>query len=121
VAWEGDFTGGGRAWAGGNGGHWNSNTRRLKSCCRATSGGGSSWEGVLAVGNGDLVLVAGGGSNRPAGGAMLTQFVSSIGRKRAGEWEGEGVRENKRGKKKEKEKNNSWRWLNKIYGSWYSV
>ena len=75
-----DFTGGVRAWASGNGGHWNSNTRPLGACSRATSGGGGSWKGVLAVGSGDLILVAGGGSNRSAGEALLAQFVSRRGR-----------------------------------------
>ena len=75
-----DFTGGVRAWASGNGGHWNSNTRPLGACSRATSGGGDSWKGVLAVGSGDLILVAGGGSNRSAGEALLAQFVSRRGR-----------------------------------------
>ena len=75
-----DFTGGGRAWASGNGGHWNSNTRPLGACSRATSGGGGSWKGVLAVGSSDLILVAGGGSNRSAGDALLAQFVSRRGR-----------------------------------------
>jgi len=80
VAVKRDFTGGGRAWASGNGGHWNSNTRPLGACSRATSGGGGSSKGVLAVGSGDLILVAGGGSNRSAGEALLAQFVSRRGR-----------------------------------------
>jgi hypothetical protein len=71
---------------------------------------------VLVVGSGDLVLVAGGGSNRPAGEALFAQFVSGRGRKRAGEWKGEGVRGHKRGKKKKKIKKDNWRWLNKIRG-----
>jgi hypothetical protein len=69
-----------------------------------------------SCGSGDLILVAGGRSIRPADGAPLAQFVSDRGRKRAGGWEGGGVLGNKRGKK-----NNSWRWLNKICGSWYRV
>jgi hypothetical protein len=59
---------------------------------------------VLAVSGDDLILVAGGGSNQPAGGTLLAQFVFSRGRKRADEWEGEGARGNKRGKKKKNKK-----------------
>jgi len=43
----------------------------LGACSRATSGGGGSSERVLAVGSGDLVLVAGGGINRPAESFLL--------------------------------------------------